>query len=281
MKRQSTPQDSVASYYSRIGSRLGYKLFLGRSQHFGFYDKQHTNEPAAQQNYHEHFAALLELSPEMRLLDAGCGQGVVATYLAKNFDVDVTGITITPYEVGSAERLAQKLGVGSTTHFQLADYAAPPFKAASFDRIYTTETLSHAVDVQAVLKHFYRLLKPGGKLVCAEYEFNYDKFGDARRQAAEFVKDYAAIHGIYQFAPDQFPVRLKTEGFTSVSELDWTDHVMPSFKRLEKLARPIANFASYTKLERYFVNSVSARMYGDAVARGAFRYKVYQAYKPN
>ncbi|HEV7454756.1 MAG TPA: methyltransferase domain-containing protein [Candidatus Saccharimonadales bacterium] len=281
MKKQSTPQASVARYYSRITSRLGYRFFLGRSQHFGYYDQQHTNEPSAQQSYHEHFAGLLALSPGMKLLDAGCGQGVVATYLAKNCDADVSGITITPYEVGSAKKLAQKLGVSGKTHFQLADYAAPPFKNASFDRIYTTETLSHAVDVQAVLQQFYRLLKPGGKLVCAEYECDYDKFGDAGRQAAEFVKDYAAIHGIYQFAPGQFPVRLKTEGFVTVHELDWTDHVAPSFKRLEKIARPVAKFASLTKLERYFVNSVSARMYGAAVAKKAFRYKVYQARKPD
>jgi cyclopropane fatty-acyl-phospholipid synthase-like methyltransferase len=157
--KQSTTADAVAKYYSRMGSRLGYRLVMKNSQHFGYYDKTYTNETEAQEKFHQEFADLLDLKPGMKILDAGCGQGVVASYLAAHFDVAVTGITITPYEVGSAKRNARSLGVQDRTHFILADYATPPFEIGSFDRIYTTETLSHAEDVAGVLAGFYKLPK--------------------------------------------------------------------------------------------------------------------------
>jgi cyclopropane-fatty-acyl-phospholipid synthase len=92
-------QVETAKYYSRIGSRLGNLLVMRRSQHFGYYDKKHKTEKSAQDNYHEKFSELLRLKPGMVLLDAGCGQGVVACCLAKNFNVNVTGITIAKHEV--------------------------------------------------------------------------------------------------------------------------------------------------------------------------------------
>jgi len=36
----------------------------------------------------------LDLKPEDRLLDVGCGWGTLATYAAKNYGCDVTGITL-------------------------------------------------------------------------------------------------------------------------------------------------------------------------------------------
>ena len=36
----------------------------------------------------------LDLKPEDRLLDIGCGWGTLTTYAAKNFGCDVTGVTL-------------------------------------------------------------------------------------------------------------------------------------------------------------------------------------------
>lgn len=278
--KQPTSQQAVAKYYSRIGSRLGYGLVLKRSQHFGYYDADTKSEDVAQLQYHQKFSELLDLSSGMKVLDAGCGQGVVACYMAKNFKVSVTGITVVPHEVRNATKCAKTTGVEQSTEFILADYANPPFKPGTFDRIYTTETLSHAVDLQKVLEVFWTLLKPGGKLVCAEYEFDYSQFGEREHAAAKFTKDYAAIHGIYQFDKDEFPKRLQRLGFKQIESLDWSEYVAPSFARLERIAHPVAKFAKTFHIEKYFVNSVSAEMYTKSFAEKKFAYKVYSAVKP-
>ncbi|MBX6334017.1 methyltransferase domain-containing protein [Candidatus Saccharibacteria bacterium] len=173
MKHVTTEQQTTARYYSRPLTRLGYLLVMRRSQHFGYYDDRHCTEPAAQEKFHQEFARLLQLKPGMKVLDAGCGQGVVACHLAASAEIEVTGITITHHEITSSQRRARKLGVASKTAFLFADYADMPFPDNYFDRVYTTESLSHAPDVERVLREFHRVLKPNGMLVCAEYEMDY------------------------------------------------------------------------------------------------------------
>jgi len=277
---KQTPQEATARYYSRLGSRLGYRFVMNRSQHFGYYDNSHRTEQDAQEKYHQEFAKLLALKPGMELLDAGCGQGVVACYLASRHKVRVQGITITPYEVKAAKKRAHRQGVDAATSFILADYSDPPFSENTFDRIYTTETLSHAIDVKQVLAVFMKLLKPGGSLVCAEYEMDYEHFDATTKEMAEFVKCHAAIHGIYQFGRGQFVSSIKKAGFTDVKEIDWTPHIKPSFDRLKRLAGPIARTLEKTRLKKHFVNVVAARLYAEGVEEGVFAYGVYIAKKP-
>lgn len=274
MKNRTT-QEMSARYYAKIGSRIGYKLVMKRSQHFGFYDKQHQNEDLAQEKYHENIDALLDLKPGMSVLDAGCGQGVVGCYLATKNDIDLTGITITPHEVKSATNRAKELGVEEKTRFMLSDYATTPFEDATFDRIYTTESLSHAPDVNQVIKELSRVLKPGGVAVFAEYEMHHQDFDAEMARLAEIIKNHAAIHGVYQFGKGQFLNTLKSNGLEVLDEHDWTKNVKPSFDRLRRLARPLAWTVKKTKQEARFVNTIAAAMYSDGVETGVFAYKVY------
>lgn len=252
---------------------------MKRSQHFGYYDEQHADEDSAQAKYHEEFSTLLDLEPGMRVLDAGCGQGVVACYIASQYDVAVTGVTITPHEVKAASKRAEKMGLSKQANFVLADYAHTPFADASFDRVYTTESLSHAPDVSAVIAEFRRILKPGGRLVCAEYEMDHENFSQDMARLAKIVKDHAAIHGIYQFGKHAFHDTLERHSFKLIREHDWTPHTKPSFDRLRRLARPAKKVAKALRIEHKLVNTAAAAMYSDGVESGVFRYIVYTATK--
>lgn len=266
---------SVANYYQKFGSRLGFLLVMKRSQHFGYYDKLHTTEDDAQDNYHKKFIKLLDLEPGMRVLDAGCGQGVVATEIAKRHNVEVVGITVTPHEVKNATRMARKNRVDSQVSFSAQDYSRTNFKDSSFDRIYTTESLSHARDVKQVLVEFYRILKPGGMLVCAEYEMDYKNFDSEAKRLADLVKEHAAINAIYQFGKGEFEQSIKDIGFRLADVKDWTKGVKPSCDRLRRLASPVAGSIRRLKLESRFINIAAAAMYSDGIECNVFAYKVY------
>lgn len=280
MQKAMTPQQATAKYYARLGSRLGYLLVMRRSQHFGYYDATHQTEDAAQRRYHEKFSELLRLQPGAQVLDAGCGQGVVACYLAKQSGAHVTGITIAKHEVISATQRAKRAGVADRTAFLLADYSEPPFAAGTFDFMYTTETLSHSPDVQKTLTALSRVLKPGGRVVFAEYLMDHSNFDQEDRAAAEFVRKYGAIHGIYQFGAGEFADAIQKAGLKLEEEHDWTAALKPSFDRLRRLAKPLARIIKGTRFERYFVNTIAAAAYSDMVEKGVFGYKVYVATKP-
>jgi len=62
---------------------------------------------------------------------------------------------------------ARKLG--DRVAFEQADYTRTPFPAASFDVVWALESLCHAPDKAAFYREAARLLRPGGRLVIAEY----------------------------------------------------------------------------------------------------------------
>ena len=130
-------QQAVRDYYTRLGSRLGYNWVMGGNKHFGYYDKTHTTEKAAQVRFLEKFVELLKPSADLKILDAGCGQGLVATYLARTFKSRVTGITLVPFEVVEARKLAEHQNVKDLTDFRVADYVNPFKRQLSLDTIIT------------------------------------------------------------------------------------------------------------------------------------------------
>lgn len=273
-------KSSAATYYQKLGSRIGYRLVMKRSQHFGYYDEQHDTEDSAQINYHQKFIKLLRIDPGMKVLDAGCGQGVVAVAIAlKTRGVHIDGITITPHEVVAAQKRAAKAGMASKVHFSVQDYAKTSFADNTFDRIYTTESLSHAKSVEQVLREFYRILKPGGLLVCAEYEMDHKNFDDETKRLAELIKERAAIYAIYQFGKGEFEHSLSDAGFKLKNVVDWTSGVKPSFDRLRRLAKPFARLVKTMRQEHRFVNITAAAMYANGVENMIFAYKVYVSEK--
>jgi malonyl-CoA O-methyltransferase len=91
-----------------------------------------------------------------RLLDAGCGKGRFARVLAdENPAARLTGLDI-------SEQMLHFVppGVGKTAGI----LTALPFADGSFDGVYATESLEHAVDIPLAVSELCRVLRPGGKL---------------------------------------------------------------------------------------------------------------------
>ena len=165
--------DRLISYYEK--SRLGYDLALQGSKHFGFYPEGgKVTEKKAQSLLQELVAKKLRVSPKDVILDAGCGQGVVSTYLAQKYGCRIEGITVVPFETNKASLLAKKLGVAGSVSYSLMDYNKTRFHDCHFDGIYTTETLCHSVDIRKTLREFYRILKKGGSIALFEYTLAED-----------------------------------------------------------------------------------------------------------
>ncbi len=155
--------ERLNKYYEK--SKIGYNLALGGSKHFGFYPKdKNISEKEAQVLMQELVAKSCKLTSKDLVLDAGCGQGVVSTFLAKDYNCKIESITIVPFEVKKANLLAEKLEVGDRVDYSLMDYSKTKFNDNYFNCIYTTETLSHSTDIRNTLKEFFRILKKMGGL---------------------------------------------------------------------------------------------------------------------
>ncbi len=97
-----------------------------------------------------HIAAKMLLEPGQRILDIGCGWGGTGLFLAQNFNVDVTGITLSTEQQRVAERRAKELGLNDSVRFQLCDYRAVE---GVFDRLDSIGMFEH-VGQQNFLPYF-------------------------------------------------------------------------------------------------------------------------------
>lgn len=98
----------------------------------------------------------------LRVLDVGCGGGLLAEELAALGCV-VSGVDPSPGSIATAERHAAAGGL--TIDYRIGPGEALPYPAASFDLVTCVDVLEHVAEVGAVLSEIARVLRPGGIVV--------------------------------------------------------------------------------------------------------------------
>jgi ubiquinone/menaquinone biosynthesis C-methylase UbiE len=113
----------------------------------------------------------LQLQPGDRVLDVGCGPGRLAIVFAERVAPtgSVDGIDAAAEMINRASSQARRRGVPAT--FQVAFAQHLPFPDATFDAVACTLALHHVAedDQPAAVAEMYRVLKPSGRLLIAEF----------------------------------------------------------------------------------------------------------------
>jgi sterol 24-C-methyltransferase len=267
------PNPQLQSYYQSAESRVGYRLLLGGTRHFGYYDED-TYWPfplsKALRNMEDKLAEALDLPRGSRVLDAGCGVGHVAIHMAKTRGFCVEAIDVTDHHVDKAVGNFQraKLPHGQLRAHKMDYHNLETLDSESFDGIYTMETFVHATDPKAVLQGFYRLLGPGGRLVQFEYDHNLANNTETSSQATnapsaklvasmDKVNNYAAMPTNAISHPGVFKLMLEEAGFTDVVVRDYSENIVPMTRFFFLLAWIPCLFVRLFGLERWFINTVA------------------------
>jgi SAM-dependent methyltransferase len=112
------------------------------------------------------FADRTLIGAASRVLEVGSGSGGPAVYLAEARACHVTGVDINEHGVANAARLAAAKGVADRVMFQVTDAGRPlPFPESSFDAVLSNDAMCHIPDRQAVLAEWFRVLRPGGRML--------------------------------------------------------------------------------------------------------------------
>lgn len=98
--------------------------------------------------------AKLELKPDQKVLDVGCGIGGGDFYMAENFDVEVVGIDLSVNMVSLA--LERAIGRKCSVEFEVADCTKKMYPDNSFDVIYSRDTILH-IQVNPLSSNLYFL----------------------------------------------------------------------------------------------------------------------------
>lgn len=114
---------------------------------------------------------LIKLSgftPDMHILDVGCGVGGSTRRLSNETGCRVTGIDLSDEYIDAAERLTALLSMQQSVKFQACSALELPFDDNSFDGVWSIQMNMNIEDKRGWLEQVYRVLKPGGRALLYE-----------------------------------------------------------------------------------------------------------------
>jgi ubiquinone/menaquinone biosynthesis C-methylase UbiE len=110
--------------------------------------------------------ALTRFGPPERVLDVGCGTGLLLRELAKRVPgASLTGIDAAPAMI---EQARARGGDGQPPVFVQGTAERLPFEDGAFDLVISTTSFDHWKDQGAGLAQCHRVLAPGGHLVLTD-----------------------------------------------------------------------------------------------------------------
>ena len=119
----------------------------------------------------------LELAPDAKVLDCGCGGGANIRRLLKKCPQGIVkGIDYSPVSVEKSKKVNEVAVTKRRCDVLCASVAELPFESEQFDAVTAFETVYFWPDLPQCFREVYRVLKPGGTfLICNESNGDTDK----------------------------------------------------------------------------------------------------------
>lgn len=123
--------------------------------------------------YREAYLDAMDLPQTARVLEVGCGTGVVSRAIASRdgFAGTVMGVDQSQDFIAVAQTLAANEGVGDRVQFAVGDAHKLDLPSARFDAAVAHTLVSHVRDPLAVLKEMARVVRPDG--IVAVFDGDY------------------------------------------------------------------------------------------------------------
>jgi len=120
-----------------------YDLFLDkkhRQYSCAYFTSEDESLEDAQQNKINHIIKKLDLRPDQKILDIGCGWGGMVFEIGKQSQCEVTGISLSENQINYCKKKAKELRMDNQIHFELCDYRQVKGK---FHRIVSVGAFEH------------------------------------------------------------------------------------------------------------------------------------------
>ncbi|MDR3576852.1 MAG: methyltransferase domain-containing protein [Anaerolineaceae bacterium] len=135
-------------------------------------------------------------SPGDRLIEAGCGSGVLCRLLAPQVTPlgRITGLDISPGLISLAQNYAVKAGLADWIDWCSGKAEALPFPDGCFDGALAARLLLHVSKPEVVLKELARVVRPGGKIAAMDWDFETVAVDHSNRELTRRLLHWRCDH---------------------------------------------------------------------------------------
>jgi tocopherol O-methyltransferase len=263
----------IVNYYDncQIDYEIVWHLKTHMCMHYGYWDANTKNLRHALNNMNVQVAKLVNPKANMHVLDAGCGVGGSSIFLAKNYGCKTTGITLSQNQVEVCKQNAAKFDVAHLSGFEKQNYLNTHYADNTFDIVWGIESVCYAFDKTDFLKEAFRVLKPGGKLIVADF-FSYNVMPNTPQ--ATLMQKWTQTWAIKQYADvNEFYLKMQNAGFVANQQFDVTTNVLKSIKRLY--------YSFFPGLPITYISQLMGIRNATQTANTWSTYYQYKAYKKN
>jgi ubiquinone/menaquinone biosynthesis C-methylase UbiE len=193
--------------------------------------------PAERAAWDRIFDSVLPGRGGLDALDAGCGTGFLGFELAAR-GYRVTGVDFAPAMLAEARRKAAERGV--SIRFEEADAEQLPFADGSFDLAISRHLLWTLPHPEAAIDEWIRILRPGGRLVIVDGQFDASAAPPATENART-SREYAAVGDRLPFlggrSREDIETLLRAHGLVNVGSDPLLDLVAAQEQRMVEEGR--------------------------------------------
>jgi SAM-dependent methyltransferase len=222
-------KEKIRNYYNT--NKFAYLLFHNKSGYLhmgisknGYYNKSDLLEQV------KIIEKEVEDTHALKILELGYGRGANLYSLAKTFPqkkfigIDLSTNPLKKYQINNID-------------FIKRDYDDLSSLENNFDIVFAIETLCHSISLGNTLKEAYSIMRPGAKLIIFDgyYLKDFDSLDKDTQDACQLTERGMAVNHFHKLK--DLRVEIGRADFTIVKEVNFSDNILPSLFRFEKLAK--------------------------------------------
>ena len=213
---------STKAYYDGPADQI-YRTIWGDNLHLGVPCGDDCPHPEAMEHTNEIMAKSVDLKPETKVLDLGCGYGSTARFLAAHYGCRVTATNISEKELELGRERALEEGLEELVVFEYGDFHDLKYDDNSFDVVWSQESFLHGADKSRILAECQKVLVPGGTLVFTDILVRSGTPDSDRERIYDRVKS----PDMWDFG--DYRQALEILNLKVTLEEDWSNHVARSY----------------------------------------------------
>lgn len=148
------------------------------------------------------------------ILDIGCGSGGIDCLLVETHGAGfVTGIDVEDTVLNAARARAEKKGLANRAGFVKVAPGPLPFAPATFDMVFSKDSIVHIPDKHMLARDVFRVLKSDGWFAASDWLIGHDG------EPSPAMKEYIAAEGLDfgMASPTRYRDALEAAGFTDIA----------------------------------------------------------------